>query len=225
MITVHHLNNSRSQRVLWLLEELELPYEIKRYERDAKTNLAPKALMEVHPLGKSPVIEDGGAVYAETGAIVEHIIDAHGGGRLRPDPDTDDYRRYRYWMHAAEGSYMPPLVTALFLSRMETAPMPFFVRPVAKRLTQGVRDAYLDHTTKALFGYVEKELQAREWLAGPSISGADIMMSFPLEAALARVAQGDGRGGDGAIRAYVERIHSRPAYARALEKGGPYAYA
>ncbi len=221
-IIVHHLNNSRSQRVLWLLEELGVPYEVKRYERDKKTNLAPKALMEIHPLGKSPVIDDGGRIIAETGAIIEHIVETHGDGRLAPARGTPDYLRYKYWMHAAEGSYMPPLVMALFLSRMETAPMPFFARPVARRLTKGVRDLYLDHTMKALFDHVETELGRSEWLAGDEFSAADIMMSFPLEAAQQRVEAAKNRKN---IASFVERIHTRPAYARALEKGGPYAYA
>ena len=222
MITVHHLENSRSQRVLWLLEELGLPYAVKRYERDKKTNLAPKELLKVHPLGKSPVIEDGGAVYAETGAIIEHIVDAHGGGRLVPAKAADDYRRYKYWMHAAEGSYMPPLVMALFLNRMETAKMPFFAKPIAKKLTQGVRDAYLTHTTKALFDFLDAELSKDEWLAGKEFSAADIIMSFPAEASLQRV---DAAKSAKTLKAYVDRLHARPAYKRALEKGGPYAYA
>ncbi len=222
MITVHHLNNSRSQRVLWLLEELALPYLVKRYERDKKTNLAPRELMRVHPLGKSPVIDDNGAVYAETGAIIEHIIDAHGGGRLKPDPDTEDYRRYKYWLHAAEGSYMPPLVLALLLGRMESAPMPFFAKPIARKLAKGVRDGYLDHTVKALFDYADAELSARAWFAGDNFTAADIIMSFPLEAAVTRVpAVQKSR----AIAGFLKRIHDRPAYARALEKGGPYDYA
>ncbi len=222
MITVHHLNNSRSQRVLWLLEELELPYQIERYERDKTTNLAPPELRRVHPLGKSPVIDDNGAVIAETGAIVEHIIDAHGGGRLKPDPDTDEFHRYKYWLHAAEGSYMPPLVLALLLNRMETAPMPFFVKPLARRLVKGVRDGYLDHTVKALFEYVDAELSARPWLTGDNFSAADIIMSFPLEAAMTRI---EAAKSSKAIGGFLKRIHDRPAYARALEKGGPYAYA
>ncbi|NWG93378.1 MAG: glutathione S-transferase, partial [Parvularculaceae bacterium] len=182
MITVHHLENSRSQRILWLLEELGVPYEVKRYNRDKKTNLAPKELLKVHPLGKSPVIEDDGAVIAETGAIIEHIVETHGQGRLVPPKGTDDYRRYKYWLHAAEGSYMPPLVMALLLNRMETAPMPFFAKPVAKKLAQAVRDGYLTHTTKALFDYLDTELSKGEWLAGREFTAADIMMSFPAEA-------------------------------------------
>lgn len=222
MITVHHLNNSRSQRILWLLEELELPYQIVHHQRDKKTNLAPPALLKVHPLGKSPVIEDNGVVYAETGAIIEHIVDAHGRGRLKPDPDTDEYRRYRYWMHAAEGSYMPPLVMALFLNRMDEAPMPFFARPIAKKLTGGVRDAYLNHTTAALFSYVDGELGKSPWLAGEAFSAADIIMSFPLEASRARI---EAAGNAKNIADFVTRIQARPAYRAALEKGGEYAYA
>ena len=222
MIIVHHLENSRSQRVLWLLEELGVPYQVKRYERDKKTNLAPKELMKIHPLGKSPVVEDGGAIYAETGAIIEHIIDAYGRGRLAPAAGTDAHRRCKYWLHAAEGSYMSPLILALFLNRMETAPMPFFAKPIAKRLTQGVRDAYLNHTTKALFDYLDAELAKSDWLAGPDFTAADIIMSFPAEAALQRL---DAAKNAKNLKSYVDRLHARPAYRRALEKGGPYAYA
>ncbi|MEO1252337.1 MAG: glutathione S-transferase [Pseudomonadota bacterium] len=221
MLTVHHLENSRSQRVLWLLEELGVDYDVKRYERDKKSNLAPPALKKVHPTGKSPLLEDNGVVYAETGAIVEHIVNTHGGGRLRPDPNTDDFRRYQYWLHAAEGSYMAPLVMVLLVNRMETAPMPFFARPIAKKLAQGLRDAYLDQTIAALFGYAESELATREWFAGNEFTAADIMMSFPMEASQARIEAGK----TAAIRRFVERIQARPAYKRALERGGPYAYA
>lgn len=222
MITVHHLENSRSQRILWLLEELGVPYELKRYERDKKTNLAPKELLSVHPLGKSPVIDDDGVIYAETGAIIEHLVDTYGGGRLVPQEGTPEYRRYKYWMHAAEGSYMPPLVLALFLNRMETAKMPFFAKPIAKKLTQGVRDLYLTHTTKALFDYLDAELSKSEWLAGKDFSAADIIMSFPAEASLTRVEAAKSAKN---LKPYVDRLHARPAYRRALEKGGPYAYA
>ncbi len=227
MITVHHLENSRSQRVLWLLEELGVPYQVKRYERDRKTNLAPKELLKAHPLGKSPIlvddgIEDGGAAIAETGAIIEHLVETHGGGRLVPAKGTGAYRRYRYWLHAAEGSYMPPLVMALFLNRMETAPMPFFARPIAKKLTQAVRDGYLTHTTKALFDYLDAELARSQWLAGEEFTAADVMMSFPAEAALQRA---DAAKAAKNLKAYVGRLQARPAYKRALEKGGPYAYA
>jgi glutathione S-transferase len=222
MITVHHLENSRSQRVLWLLEELGVPYQVKRYERDKKTNLAPKELLKVHPLGKSPVVEDNGAIYAETGAIIEHIVETHGGGRLAPPRGTADYDRYKYWMHAAEGSYMPPLVMALFLNRMETAPMPFFAKPIARKLTGAVREGYLNHTTKALFDYLDAQLSKSEWLAGKDFTAADVIMSFPAEASLQRVAAATSAKN---LKAYVDRLHARPAYKRALEKGGPYAYA
>lgn len=222
MITVHHLENSRSQRVLWLLEELGVPYEVKRYERDKKTNLAPKELLKIHPLGKSPVVEDGGAIYAETGAIFEHIVETHGQGRLAPTKGTDAWRRYSYWLHAAEGSFMPPLVMALFLNRMDTAKMPFFAKPIAKKLTQGVRDGYLDHTTEALFGYLDAELGKGEWLTGDQFTAADIIMSFPAEASLTRI---DAAKSSKNLRKYVDKLHARPAYKRALEKGGPYAYA
>jgi glutathione S-transferase len=220
MIVVHHLENSRSQRILWLLEELGVPYEVKRYERDKKTNLAPKELLKVHPTGKSPVIEDAGAAIAETGAIVEHIIDAHGAGRLAPARDTPEWRRYRYWMHAAEGSYMPPLVLTLMLGRMETAPMPFFAKPIAKRLTGAVRDGYLDHTIAGLFAYLDAELQKSAFLAGNDLTGADIMMSFPAEAMLQR---GPAALKTGRLKTYVEKLQSRPAYKRALDRGGPYS--
>ncbi len=222
MIVVHHLENSRSQRVLWLLEELGLPYEVKRYERDKQTNLAPKELLKVHPTGKSPVIEDAGAAIAETGAIVEHIIEERGAGRLQPARGTPDWRRYRYWMHAAEGSYMPPLVLTLMLGRMETAPMPFFARPIAKKLTGAVREGYLNHTVAGLFGYLDAELAKSAFLAGEDLTGADIMMSFPAEAMLQR---GPDALKTKRIRAYVEKLHARPAYKRALERGGPYAFA
>lgn len=222
MITVHHLENSRSQRVLWLLEELGLAYEVKRYARDRKTNLAPPDLLKVHPLGKSPVINDGGAVYAETGAIIEHIVDTHGAGRLAPAKGTPEWRRYKYWLHAAEGSYMPPLVMTLFLNRMDSAPLPFFAKPLARKLTDGVRKAYLNHTIKALFDYLDAELAKREWIAGGEFTAADIIMSFPAEASLTRV---EAAKSSKNLNSYVERLHQRPAYRRALEKGGPYAYA
>lgn len=222
MIIVHHLENSRSQRVLWLLEELGLGYEVKRYERNKTTNLAPPELMAVHPLGKSPVIDDGGRIIPETGAIVEHLIETYGAGRLAPKRDSADYGRYKYWIHAAEGSYMPPLVMGLLLTRMETAKMPFFARPIAGRLVKAVRDGYLDHTTRVHIDYLDAELAKSPYLAGSELTGADIMMSFPAEAALARAPAARGKKN---IEAYVKRLHERPAFKRALERGGPYAYA
>ena len=219
MLIVHHLENSRSQRILWLLEELGLPYEIKRYERDKDTSLAPAALKAVHPLGKSPVIEDDGDIIAETGAIIDYILDQYAEGKLRPPRGTREFERCRYWLHAAEGTFMPPLVFTLFLNRMETAPMPFFVRPIAKKLVTAVREGYLNQTMKAQYDYLESELAQSPWLAGQEISAADIIMSFPVEAFSAR-----GPGGDYPnIAAYKMRFQARPAYKRALERGGPYA--
>lgn len=222
MIVVHHLENSRSQRVLWLLEELGLPYDVKRYERDKKTYLAPAELTKVHPVGKSPVVVDDGAAFAETGAIVEHLVDAHAGGRLAPARGGDAWRRYKYWLHAAEGSYMPPLTISLLLNRMESAPMPFFAKPIAKKLAGAVRDGYVSHTLKALFEHLEAELSRSEWITGADFTAADIMMSFPVETSQQRL---PGAERFAKTRAYLKRLQARPAYKRALERGGPYAYA
>ena len=206
-IIVHHLENSRSQRILWMLEELELPYTVKRYERDTKTMLAPPALKAVHPLGKSPVIEDDGTIVAETGAIVEYLVDK-ADGRLGSPARRDDALRYRFWLHYAEGSLMPPLLVKLVLSRV-----PVMGKAAQKRI-QPMIDVHLD--------YVEAELTQRPWFAGEAMTAADIMMSFPLEAARARAGLGASR--PHAI-AWLDTIHARPAYRRALAAGGPYAYA
>jgi len=219
MLTVHHLENSRSQRVLWLLEEIGASYEIKRYERDKKTNLAPPELKKVHPLGKAPVIEDDGKIYAETGAMIEHILDRHNGAHLRPSPGSDAFDTYRYWMFAAEGSYMPPLLVTLLVNRIETAPMPFFAKPIAKRIAKGIRDGWLSGTMKAQGDYLENALSKSQWLCGDYLTAADIMMSFPVEALSVRGDSADYPN----IAAYKMRFQSRPAYKRALEKGGPYA--
>ena len=219
MITVHHLNNSRSQRVLWLLEELGLEYEIKRYERDKKTMLAPAALKKVHPLGKSPVITDGNVTVAESGAIVEYLVEKYGEGRLVPPPGTPAKLRYTYWLHYAEGSLMPPLLMKLVFNRVEKAPMPFFVRPVARAIAKGAGTSFIDPQIKLHLGYIEEELGKHAWFAGKDFTAADIQMSFPLEAAASR-------GGLDAqwpkLTAFLERIHARPAYQRALERGGKY---
>jgi glutathione S-transferase len=213
------LNNSRSQRVLWLLEELGLEYEIKRYERDKKTMLAPAALKKVHPLGKSPVITDGNVTVAESGAIVEYLVEKFGEGRLVPPPGTPAKLRYTYWLHYAEGSLMPPLLMKLVFKRVEKAPMPFFVRPVARAIAKGAGTSFIDPQIKLHLGYIEEELGKHAWFAGKDFTAADIQMSFPLEAAAAR-------GGLDAqwpkITAFLERIHARPAYQRALERGGKY---
>ncbi|MEM9496233.1 MAG: glutathione S-transferase [Pseudomonadota bacterium] len=223
MLTVHHLENSRSQRVLWLLEELGAPYEVRRYERDKKTSLAPAALTAVHPLGKSPVIEHDGFTIAETGAIVEYIIDVFDGdGRFRPEPRTPEMLTYRFWLHYAEGSAFPPLLLKLITTRMATAPMPFFIKPIAKQLAKGVDDAFVDRQLELHGGFIEDALSKDEWFAGDDISGADIMMSFPIEAFMAR-ARGGRSGAFPSMAAYLDRIHERPAYQAALDKGGPYA--
>ncbi len=220
MLTVHHLNNSRSQRVLWLLEELELPYEIVHYQRDPQTMLAPASLRAVHPLGKSPLVTtDDGLTLAESGAIVETLIERFGNGRLAPAPGTPDAVRYRYWLHFAEGSAMSPLLLKLVFDRIETTKMPFFAKPIAKAIASKTKSAFINPNIVSHLNFMEAELGKSEWFAGDAFTGADIQMSFPVEAAQAR-------GGLDAKRpklmAYLERIHSRPAYKRALERGGPY---
>jgi glutathione S-transferase len=220
MITVHHLANSRSQRVLWLLEELALPYEIKRYERDPKTNLAPPELRAVHRLGKSPVITDGDRVIAETGAIVDYVITRLGGGRLMPARETDDYLRYVYFTHFAEGTLMPPLVTRLLLGTAAKR-APFFARPVARAIDRGVNKAYLGPLIEGALDLLEAELGKSDYFAGSELTGADIMLSFPLEAAGSR----GGIGDRPRIAKWLAGIHARPAYKEALKKGGAYAYA
>ena len=222
MITVHHLNDSRSQRVLWLLEELGVDYEVKRYERDPKTMLAPASLRAVHPLGKSPVITDGALTLAESGAILDYLADRYGEGRFAPAPGTPERLRYTYWLHYAEGSAMPPLLLKLVFDRIATGPMPFFVRPVAKAIAGRVQQAFIAPQLRTHLDFMEGELAESPWFAGADFSAADVPMSFPLEAAVQR-------GGLDASRprliGWLARIHARPAYRRALERGGPYAFA
>lgn len=220
MIVVHHLNNSRSQRVLWLLEELGLPYEVKRYERDAKTMLAPPELRQVHPLGKSPVITDGEITVAESGAILEYLVDK-AGGRLRPAAGTPAHRRYTYWMHFAEGSAMPPLLLSLIFGKIPTMPMPFFARPIARAISNGVKARMIEPNLRNQLAYMESELAQREWFAGDEMTAADVQMSFPLEAAAQRA--GLTAATHPRLIAFLARIHARPAYRAALERGGPYA--
>jgi glutathione S-transferase len=220
MIVVHHLNNSRSQRVLWLLEELGVPYEIKRYQRDAQTMLAPPELRSVHPLGKSPVIQDGAVTLAESGAILEYLVERHGNGRLVPAPGTPERLRYTYWMHFAEGSAMPPLLLKLVFDRIERAPMPFFVRPVARAIAQRAKAGFVQPNIDRNLDYMESELQARDWFAGGEFSAADVQMSFPLEGARARGGLDERRP---RLMDFLTRIHARPAYRRAIERGGEYA--
>lgn len=220
MIIVHHLNNSRSQRVLWLLEELAVPYEVKRYQRDAKTMLAPPELRAVHPLGKSPVIEDDGQVLAESGAIVEYLAERYGEGRFVPAAGTPERLRYRYWMHFAEGTAQPPLLLKLLFDRVEKGPMPFFVRPVARAIAQRAKAGYVQPNIDRNLDFMESELQGRDWFAGAGFSAADIQMSFPLEAARARGGLDEKRP---RLMDFLGRIHARPAYRRAVERGGAYA--
>lgn len=220
MIIVHHLNNSRSQRVLWVLEELGIPYEIKRYQRDAKTMLAPPELKTVHPLGKSPVIQDGEATLAESGAILEYLVERHGGGRLAPARGTPERLRYTYWMHFAEGSAMPPLLLLLIFNRIEKAPMPFFVKPVARAIARRAKESFILPNNERNLDFMESELQGRDWFAGGEFSAADIQMSFPIEAARARGGLDERRP---RLMDFLARIHARPAYNRAVERGGAYA--
>ncbi len=218
MIVVHHLNNSRSQRILWLLEELGLEYEVKMYQRDPKTMQAPASLRVVHPLGKSPVITDGSTTVAESGAIIEYLVERYGKGQLAPTAGTPERLRWRYWMHFAEGSAMTPLVMKLVFDRIVTSPMPFYVRPIARGLAQKVKSSYILPNIDRQLAYMEAELGKATWFAGAEFSAADIQLSFPLE--------GAARSGLCAsypkLSAFLKRIHARPAYQRALERGGPY---
>ncbi len=219
MVTVHHLNNSRSQRVLWLLEELGVPYEIKYYQRDAKTMLAPPELLAVHPLGKSPVITDGANTVAESGAIVEYLVERYGNGRLIPAAGTPERLRYTYWLHYAEGSAMLPLLLKLIFGFIPTQPMPFFVRPIARGIASKVQSTFIDPQLKLHLGFMEAELAKSTWFAGPEFTAADVQLSFPLEAATAR---GGLDQQYPKLTAFLARIHARPAYQAALKKGGEY---
>jgi glutathione S-transferase len=219
MIVVHHLERSRSHRVTWMLEELGLEYELRTYTRDPGTLLAPESLRVVHRLGKSPVITDGGLTLAESGAILEYLVDRYGAGRFAPAPGTDQRIRYTYWMHFAEGSAMPYLVMKLVLERIERAPMPFFARPVARAIAAGARSGYVMPNITRMLQHVEAELAAGDWFAG-DFGAADVQMSFPLEAAAAR---GRGAREYPRIDAFLARIRERPAYRRAAERAGGFS--
>ena len=220
MIIVHHLNNSRSQRVIWLLEELGVNYEIKRYQRDPKTMLAPKSLLKVHPLGRSPVITDGNLTIAESGAIIEYLIDRYDvESKLAPAIGTPTRLRYTYWLHFAEGSAMSPLLMKLVFDHIEKAPMPFFAKPIAKAISKKTKASFIDPQIKAHLDYIEDELGKSTWFAGGRLTGADIQMSFPLEAA---AAHGGLNETDPRITCFLRRIHGRAGYERALERGGDY---
>ena len=206
--------------MLWLLEELGLRYEVRRHARDKATLLAPPELARVHPLGKSPVITHGEVTVAESGAIIEYLLDAHdAAGRLRPAAGTEARRRFTYWLHFAEGSAMPPLLLKLVFDKVRTAPVPFFVKPVVRAIAGKVTSSFIDPNIARQLAFMEAELAAREWFAGVAFSAADIQMSFPLEAAQARAGL-DARYPR--LTAWLERIHARPAWQRALEVGGPY---
>ena len=205
MIVVHHLNESRSQRVLWLLEELGVPYDIRFYQRDLKTRLAPDALKAIHPLGKSPVLEDDGRTLIESGAIIDYLIRRHGGERLRPAEDAPEFEAYQQWLHYAEGSGMLPLLLKMYVSRLGEAGAPLKPR--------------IDSEIANHLGFVDRSLEGREWLVGDALSGADVQMSFVGEAARGL------RAGFPNIDAWVRRFQKRPAYRRALERGGPYSLA
>jgi glutathione S-transferase len=219
MIIVHHLNNSRSQRILWLLEELGLEYDIKRYQRDPQTMLAPPELRRIHPLGKSPVITDGDLTLAESGAIVEYLVGRYGNGRLVPAADTPEKLRYTYWLHYAEGSMMPPLLMKLIFDRLERAPMPFFAKPIARAIAKKTKASFIEPNINRHLDYMESELGKAAWFAGETFTAADIQMSFPLEAATVRGGLNLSRP---KLMTFLDRIHSRPAYKKAIERGGEY---
>jgi glutathione S-transferase len=206
--------------VLWLLEELALPYEIVHHQRDPQTMMAPASLRAVHPLGKSPVIEDEGYVIAETGAIVEYLVD-RAGGRLRPQPGTAEFLAYRYWLHYAEGSAMPPLLMKLVFGAIPER-TPGLIRPLVRMITGQVETSFVDPQLQTHFDYWEGVLASIKWFAGQDFSAADVMMSFPIEAAAQR---GDALAGRPHLKAFLDAIHSRPAWRTALEKGGPYSFA
>jgi len=222
MIVVHHLNNSRSQRVLWLLEELGVPYELQRYQRDSQTMFAPPAMKAVHPLGKSPIVTDGDQVLAESGAIIEHLSDRYAEGRLARAHGSAERFRYIYWLHYAEGSVMSPLLLKLVFDRIAQAPMPFFARPIVRTVCARTMDAFVGPQLKLHLDYLEGELGRSTWFVGEDFTAADIQMSFPLEIAVSRAGLDETRP---RLMDFLRRIHARPAYQRALERGGTYDYA
>ena len=217
-IIVHHLNNSRSQRILWLLEELGLEYKVKRYERNPETLLAPDSLREVHPLGKSPVITDGELTLAESGAIIEYLVERYGDGRFAPAPGTPDRLRYTYWLHYAEGSAMPPLVMQLIFNQIDQK-TPFFLSPIARIITGEVKKTFIKPQITQNLDYLEAELKKSTWFVSDEFTAADIQLSFPLEAAAAYAGLDESRP---QLMDFLKRIHARPAYQKALERGGAY---
>ena len=222
MLTVHHLNNSRSQRILWLLEELGVEYDIKFYERNAETQLAPDELKTVHPLGKSPVVTDGDDVLAESGAIIDYLGHKYGDGQWVPRRNSKKYQAYMYWMHYAEGSLMSPLLLKIVFDKVKSSKMPFFVKPIAHGIANKVMSSFVTPNIKNHFAYVEKHLSENSYFAGDDIGAADIQMSFPLEASVAKGAI--TKSSHPHIHAYVRKFQARPAYKKALQKGGDYDY-
>ena len=218
MLTVHHLENSRSQRILWLLEELGVDYDIKRYGRDKETSLAPPELQDVHPLGKAPVIEDDGQVVAESRAIVEYLVGKYDDGTLLPKAGTPQRLAYTYWLHYAESSLMPLLLMSLIMSRIETK-APALVRPIARKIAQSVREGYLDPNLERHLGFCDKTLQESAWFCGDAMTAADCQMSFAIEAAEVRT---DLRSEFPHLADFLDRVRARPAYKAALDRGGHY---
>lgn len=221
MLTVHHLDNSRSLRVLWMLEELGLAYELKQYARDAKTMLAPPELRQVHGLGKAPVLQDGTRVLAESGAILDYLADSYDSERvLSPAPlpaASDERMAYRYWLHYAEGSAMPPMLLTLVMSRIRNAPMPFFAKPIARAIADKAEKGFVGPQRRLHLDWMEQRLAASPWFAGKRFTAADIQMSFPIQAAASR---GDGLADKPALRGFLQRIEQRPGYQRAAARGG-----
>jgi glutathione S-transferase len=222
VITVHHLNHSRSQRVLWLLEELELPYEIVKYERDPATMLAPKSLEAIHPLGKSPVITEGDATIAESGAILEYLVETHGKGRFAPPAGTPAHRHYRYFLHYAEGSLMPYLLLKLITRKLKEAKMPFFVKPIAGKISDKLAGDFVDPNLRRHVAFLGDHLAKHRWFAGDELTAADIQMSYPVEAVVARAGE---LSPPAPLVDFVKRCKERPAFQRALARGGPYEIA
>lgn len=217
MITLHHLENSRSQRIAWLLEELGLAYQVERYARQPPNMLAPASLKKVHPLGKSPVITDDGVTVAESGAIIEYLIEQHGGGRLRPAEGTEARRAYTYWLHFAEGSMMPLLVMKLVFGRLSGKPIPFFLRPIGKVFATAVEQNYLGPSLAAQLDFIEATLAKQPWFADDDFTAADIQMSFPLQAAQGRVDLGKYP----CIKGWIDRVEARDGWKKAVDRVGP----
>lgn len=221
MIVLHHLNNSRSQRILWLLEELGLEYDIKVYQRDRKTQLAPESLKAVHPLGKAPVLTDGDLVLAESGLIIDYLLQTY-GPQWQPEFNSKEWYENQYWLHFAEGSLMPPLLLTLVFDKIRNSRMPFIAKPVAKAIADRVTSQFVDPNVRRLITFINEHLATHTWFVGDTPMGADFQMSFPLEAAKAR---GLVTRSHPHIERFLRQVADRAAYHRALEKGGEYAYA